>query len=518
MAQSTEPHVMSRVKEMPTPALVRSELRAVLDSEMFKRAPALSSFLGFICEETLQGRPDRLKEYTIAVEALGRPDKFKPIEDPIVRVQASRLRECLKDYYRGEGKGHPVQIRLPKGHYVPEFSQASTPSEAIVTVQTAVELEKPPAPPPIPRWRLPLAIAIGVVLVIGACVAALHEFARRTRTPAAESLAFTPAAAPSRSDADIVRILAGSSNPQYIDQLGRVWEGDRYFKGGHTVKAVYEPLVPAEDRNLWLNYRSGEEFEYDIPLKPGPHELHLFFTETLYGVDPVAGGGEAMRVFDVSANDRKLLEYFDILRDAGGARIADEKVFNDVTAGAGGMLHLRFAARSSEAIVNGIEIFPSSPHRMRPIRLTTRSVPYASPNGTLWQPDSYYSSGRTHPLLQSVAGTDDPGLYSSERFGNFSYTFPVAQGTYTAIFHFNEAFHGPSNPGGGGVGSREFDVYFNGVALLREFDIFKEAGGANRALQKEFHGLKPNALGKLVFTFQPIRNYPCVNAIEIIPE
>ena len=225
-----------------------------------------------------------------------------------------------------------------------------------------------------------------------------------------------------------------------------------------------------------------------------------------------------MRVFDVSANDRKLLEYFDIYRDAGGARIADEKVFNDVTAGADGMLHLRFVARSSEAIVNGIEIFPSSPHRMRPIRLTTRNVPYASPNGTLWQPDRYYSSGRTHPLLQSVAGTDDPGLYSSERFGNFSYTFPVAQGTYMAILHFNEVFHGPSNPGGGGVGSREFDVYFNGVALLREFDIFKEARGANRALKKEFHGLKPNALGKLVFTFQPIRNYPCVNAIEIIPE
>jgi len=111
-----------------------------------------------------------------------------------------------------------------------------------------------------------------------------------------------------------------------------------------------------------------------------------------------------------------------------------------------------------------------------------------------------------------------PGLYSNERFGNFSYTFPVAPGTYTAVLYFTETYHGPSNPGGGGVGNRVFDVYFNGVALLREFDIFKEAGGANRALRREFHGLKPNALGKLVFTFQPIRNYPCVNAIEIIPE
>jgi hypothetical protein len=515
-----ELRVMPRVKEMPTPAQVQSELQAILASEALVRAPALSSFLAFICMETLHGRSDQLKEYTIAVEALGRQNDFEPIEDPIVRVQASRLRECLKGYYNSEGNGHPVQIRLPKGHYVPEFrllSSRGTIADPILTVLPEPATSEP-EPHPVPaitaRWRWPLAV--GILLIVCASVTGFLVRAHHGNSNGPEP-ALAAASAPI-SSGDIVRILAGYSNSQYIDQLGRVWQGDRYFRGGHTVKAVYEPLVPAEDRNLWLNYRGGEEFEYDIPLKPGPHELHLYFTETLYGVDLVAGGGEAMRVFDVSANDRKLLEYFDILRDSGGARIADEKVFNDVTAGADGMLHLRFAARSSEAIVNGIEISPSSPHRMRPIRLTTRNVPYASPNGTLWQPDRYYSSGRTHPLLQSVAGTDDPGLYRSERFGNFSYTFPVAQGTYTAILHFNEAFHGPSNPGGGGVGSREFDVYFNGVALLREFDIFKEAGGANRALRKEFHGLKPNALGKLVFTFQPIRNYPSVNAIEIIPE
>jgi hypothetical protein len=509
---------MHLVKEMPTPAQVQSELQAVLASETLKRAPALSSFLQFICEETLQGRSDHLKEYTIAVEALGRPDDFQPIENPIVRVQASRLRECLKDYYNSEGKGHPVQIRLPKGHYVPEFRLASIRVETAVPVQTAVELEKRPAPSMIPQWRWLLTVAVGALLVLGASVVALREFVHRKSAPTAESQLFNSSALSGSSDTDIIRILAGYSNPQYIDQLGRVWAGDRYFKGGHSVQSVYEPLVRAEDRNLWLNYRGGEEFEYDIPLKPGPHELHLYFAEPVYGVDAVAGGGEAARIFDVSANDRKLLDSFDILRDAGGTRIADEKVFDDVAAGADGMLHLRFSARTSEAIVNGIEIFPAPAHRMRPIRVTTRNLPYASPNGTLWQPDRYYNSGRIHPLLQPVTGTNDPGLYSSERFGNFSYTFPVAQGTYTAILHFSEAYHGYSNPGGGGTGSRIFDIYFNGVALLREFDIFKEAGGANRALRKEFHGLKPNALGKLVFTFQPIRNYPCVDAIEIIQE
>ncbi len=512
---------MPRVKEMPTPAQVQSELQAILASETLMRAPALSSFLAFICEETLQGRADHLKEYTIAVEALGRPNDFQPIEDPIVRVQASRLRACLKGYYNSEGKGHPVQIRLPKGHYVPEFRLFATRVETAEPVASTVPEpaasvpELQPAHATTARWRWPLTV--GMLLVVCASVGGYLFRARHTNSNGAEP-ALAAASSPVSSGGDIIRILAGYPNPQYIDQLGRTWTGDRYYKGGREEQADYEPLVRAEDRNLWLHYRGGEEFEYDVPLKPGPHELHLHFAEPVYGVNPLAGGGETARIFDVTANDRKLLDSFDILGDAGEPKITVEKVFNDITPGVDGMLHLRFAARTSEAIVNGIEIFPASPHRMRPIRVATRSVQYASPNGTLWQPDHYYFGGRSHPLLQSVMGTSDPGLYTSERFGHFSYTFPVAAGTYTAILHFSEAYHGPSNPGGGGVGSRLFDVDFNGETLLKDFDIFKEAGGANRALRKEFHGLKPNALGKLIFTFQPIKNYPCVNAIEIIPE
>jgi hypothetical protein len=56
------------------------------------------------------------------------------------------------------------------------------------------------------------------------------------------------------------------------------------------------------------------------------------------------------------------------------------------------------------------------------------------------------------------------------------------------------------------------------VALLRNFDIFKEAGGANRALQKIFRGLEPNAQGKLILRFVPVENYACVNAIEVADE
>jgi len=68
-----------------------------------------------------------------------------------------------------------------------------------------------------------------------------------------------------------------------------------------------------------------------------------------------------------------------------------------------------------------------------------------------------------------------------------------------------------------GHGKRVFDVYCNGVALLRRFDIFKEAG-ANRGVVKTFRGLEPNGQGKLQLWFMPARDYANVFAIEVTPE
>jgi hypothetical protein len=55
-------------------------------------------------------------------------------------------------------------------------------------------------------------------------------------------------------------------------------------------------------------------------------------------------------------------------------------------------------------------------------------------------------------------------------------------------------------------------------ALLKNFDIYKEAGGENRAIGKTFRGIDPNPQDKLVLSFVPVKNYACVNAIEIMPD
>ena len=104
----------------PAPA-VRAQLRRMLANRAFVRAPRLGRFLTYIVDEALAGRFERLKEYSLGVDVFDRGPDFDPKTDPIVRVDARRLRRALGDYYAGEGAGDPVEIVLAPGSYQPAF-------------------------------------------------------------------------------------------------------------------------------------------------------------------------------------------------------------------------------------------------------------------------------------------------------------------------------------------------------------------------------------------------------------
>lgn len=97
---------------------------SVKRSAPVRTCPQLVAFLRYVVEATLHGRQDRIKGYTIAVEALGRGDDFNPQDDPIVRVEAMRLRRALQRYYAHDGRDDAVHIVLPVGSYVPVFRSA----------------------------------------------------------------------------------------------------------------------------------------------------------------------------------------------------------------------------------------------------------------------------------------------------------------------------------------------------------------------------------------------------------
>src|SRR5215831_141823 len=122
------------------PERVRAQLERILSSATFGDAERASRFLRFVVERALDGHANEIKESVIAIEALGRNSSFDSKSDPIVRVEAGRLRERLGSYYEGEGLADRTLISIPKGGYVPEFSERNppTPSKRIDVLRLSI--------------------------------------------------------------------------------------------------------------------------------------------------------------------------------------------------------------------------------------------------------------------------------------------------------------------------------------------------------------------------------------------
>jgi adenylate cyclase len=106
---------------VPLAAEPRAELERVLASSDFPATPRNRKFLRFVVEKELAGLAGRIGAYVIGTEVFGRPESFDPINDPIVRIEAGKLRRDLETYYLKEGRRNPLRIGLPKGGYRPVF-------------------------------------------------------------------------------------------------------------------------------------------------------------------------------------------------------------------------------------------------------------------------------------------------------------------------------------------------------------------------------------------------------------
>ena len=102
---------------------VKQQLDRILGSATFQQVERLKRFITFIVTEAAAGRADELKEYVVGVQVFGKESSFDPRTDPIVRVQARRLRARLLRYYHDEGQHDEVIIDLPKGGYAPVFKR-----------------------------------------------------------------------------------------------------------------------------------------------------------------------------------------------------------------------------------------------------------------------------------------------------------------------------------------------------------------------------------------------------------
>ena len=114
----------------------RNELETILASGILNRAPNLAQLLTYVCAKYFEGAGEQIKEYNIAVEALGRPADFDQKRDSIVRVEAHRLRKRLREYYISDGAGHQVRIEIPSGQNA--VSTASNPTSATLCKVPAI--------------------------------------------------------------------------------------------------------------------------------------------------------------------------------------------------------------------------------------------------------------------------------------------------------------------------------------------------------------------------------------------
>jgi TolB-like protein len=111
---------------------IREQLDRILHSGPFLHSRRRQRFLEYLVNEALAGRGERLKGYNIALEVFDRPETFDPAIDPIVRIEAARVREKLREYYEVDGQIDPIHIDLPKGSYTPkiEFRHEGVPQLA----------------------------------------------------------------------------------------------------------------------------------------------------------------------------------------------------------------------------------------------------------------------------------------------------------------------------------------------------------------------------------------------------
>jgi hypothetical protein len=518
----------------------RAELDSLLNSETFGRGGNVTKILSFVCERYFEGPTDDVKEYDIAVHALGRSADFDPQIDTIVRVTAHLLRKRLEQYYRTEGAEHPVRIYVPYGRYVPKFVRSADlrteklqlgPRRGVETAESGIAPTvsapasgprrspsgvEPSAssleprdersgsgvfePPSETTRRARIWTALALVLVSLAAIAAVTFYLRIHAREAGRAIQVeAPPQAPAEASGDTVRALVGDGRSAYVDSAGRTWTGDTACSGGTTASVPYRPIGGTQDPQIFLGQRLGL-FQCAFPVPAGTYEVHLLLAET-------SNLEESARIVALSLNGGPSTS-LDVVFDTGGDNIETEKILTDVHPERDGKIHID--STSVDSYLNAVEIVPGTPNRMLPLRIYTGHTPYRDSGGKLWLPNRYFFGGRVSQFEANTTGLPDGPLYATPWVGNFHYVIPVAHGeTYRVKLHFREPLFS-------GAGSRVFDVWCNGTAILKNFDIFREGG--SEPLTRTFSYVAPTKQDKIEIYFVPGVSYPLLNAIEIIPE
>jgi len=294
--------------DQPGPLEVRAQVQHMIASEVFAKSPQLSAFLLFIVEALVRGKSERLKGYTIGVEVLRRDSNFDPQIDPIVRVEATRLRRALERYYAGPGSEDGIVIDLPRGGYVPRLrwrdALADRPAGAPAAAQPA---EPAPVGNGLPTLRIAPFVVIGVP---------------DTRFFAAE--VFASRLSEAFALFDWINVVAAAAPGRGYDYR---LDGTVEYRGAETVDLRFRLVDKADETVVWSRAFDKMSGKYDENIE---RNLILQLASALVQPFGVIWARDRERQLAMVGGDpryRSMISAAEVIKSfdpAGNARIRDE--------------------------------------------------------------------------------------------------------------------------------------------------------------------------------------------------
>lgn len=259
---------------------ISTELDRLLSDPDFHATDRNKRFLRYVANETLAGRGNAIKAYSIAVDVFGRPQSFDGTLDPIVRIEATRLRSSLSEYYEHYGKRSSVSIELPRGRYVPIFhstglsnasqsdaanppvdEQASSNRQAVVSSRVLRRL-----------MALPIMLSAAVALTLVCAVSVMawqtsrHNLSEKPTVvikwtpegtvPTAESIAVRDALMVALSQFQTLRVISEQAGFKSDSSTSHNYRVDLKYGSEDVTQFVWWSLVDPDTGEL---LRSGRE-------------------------------------------------------------------------------------------------------------------------------------------------------------------------------------------------------------------------------------------------------------------
>ncbi len=281
---------------------------------------------------------------------------------------------------------------------------------------------------------------------------------------------------------------------QYTSQSGVVYKADTYYTGG-TAASTTAAITGTSDPTLYQSERYGN-FSYNIPLANGNYTVTLKFAEIYW----TAAG---KRVFNVSMQGTQVISNLDIYSKAGKNAAYDVTIPVSVT---NGTLNIAFTSVVDYAKVSAIVVTP--PSTSTGFADNAGGGQYTSQSGVVYKADTDYTGGTAASTTAAITGSSDPALYQTERYGNFSYNMPLANGNYTVTLKFAEIYWTAA-------GKRVFNVSMQGTQVITNLDIYSKVG-KNAAYDVTIPVSVTN--GMLNINFTTVVDNAKVSAIAVTPQ